>query len=160
MGMTDILYGYIIEANPGYGGGPEERALKEVLAKDIRKHNSLIVESFPFDEEWPFLKRQMFHQIPDGHLLNYKKPMIIFGGSFKSICYEWHEWLPKFEKLIRKLYWESIVITMDSEVVGERKFIWTPPDDWITNMQTKLEPLVEWRFEGERKFFDGLDRIA
>ncbi len=161
MGMKDILYGYIREATPGRAGGPEKILLKEQLAKEIKEHNKSMIENLPIDDEWPFLSRPMFYHVPSGHLLDYKNPVIIFGGSFKDICYEWHEWLPKFENLIGQLYWESIVITLDSETVGERKFSWSTKSEWFKKMcDGQLEKITEWDFEGERQFFDGINQIA
>jgi hypothetical protein len=168
MGMQEVLIGYIMEPNLGYIGGREKNMLREKITNDMRKHNKSVIENLPINtDDWPDLSRFMFHQIPSGHFLNYKNSIIILGGSFKEICYLWDEWLTKFESLIGQLYWESIVITLDSEVVGEQKFVWKKKGEWWTKIiesfekmsKVDLDEIPEWDFEGERKFFDGLDII-
>jgi hypothetical protein len=160
MGMIDILNGYIIEASPGYGGGPEERVLKTQMATDIRKHNWSVVQQLPGEDRWPVLHPKMFYPIPDQHLLKYKDPLIIFGGSFKQIADDWESWLIMFEEMLRKMYWEDVQLSLHSEMIGTHHFRWKVKSDWFVKMCNRdLQPITEWDFTGTRNFFDGLNRI-
>jgi len=153
--MQDILLGYIENADPGYSGGEIENKLKVKLKYEIINHNKSIIDKLPIDDAWPPLSKKMFSSIPDKHLLTYKNSLLIFGGSFKSICLEWPQWLNKFENLLSQMYWESVNIYLKSEMVGRHHFEWTPKREWVEKMcNRELEKILDWNFKGIRDFSD------
>lgn len=150
--MTDILHGYIIEKSAGRGDSVQQ--------ENIRKHNWSVIEELPSENRWPPLHSKMFYAVPSAHLLQYKDPLILVGGSFKQIVDDWDDWLKMFESMIQKMYWEEIVISLESELVGPRQFRWKPKSEWFIGMTNEgLQPVTEWDFTGVRKFFDGINRI-
>ena len=40
----------------------------------------------------------------------------------------WDTWLGKFESLLRRLYWKSVVLQMESTIDGHRMFQWSPTE--------------------------------
>jgi hypothetical protein len=154
MGMQDILFGYIAEAAPWRSTGDEkESKLRFGLTMEIRKHNRNVLNILPSNDEWPPLSQKMFHSVSHEHLLAYRNPIIVFGGDFKSICYDWTEWLRKFEILLQQLYWENAVVNLHSELVGEHQLIWRVKNEWLEKVYNRqLEKITEWEFNGIRNF--------
>ncbi len=152
MGHRTSLSGHIQE--PWYlrDGDRQIRRLWEA--------NRRVINSLPSNDDWPPLYRRMFScsqpgSSRSGHIISsYRGSVIYFGGSFSSIFYEWHEWLEKFEGLLRRLYWEHAVVVLVTEWMGQHVYRW---DAEIPNgsfyQDSRPVPVQSWRFEGgPRKF--------
>lgn len=153
MGQQCILFGYIESADPGHAGGEEENILKNRLREDMLNHNLLAIDKLPIEDLWPPLSKKMFHSVPNDYLLTYKNSILVFGGSFKSICREWPEWIRKFENLLEQMYWESSTVTLKSEMVGTHQLHWKPKREWVKAMcDRRLDRIENWDFKGVRDF--------
>jgi hypothetical protein len=98
----------------------------------------------------------MFHcQDPNNIEGTYRDQVIVFGASYKSVEYEWTEWLDKFESILKLLYWTSATIHLDTELVGTHTYEWLidfkQTDNWYLD---NPKPITNWEFNGgPRKFF-------
>jgi len=129
----------------------------------LQRLNNDYLSSLPTTDTFPWIHRNMFN-FPDPENIEgtYRDQVITFGASYKSVEYEWDEWLNKFEAILRKLYWSSATIHLETEVVGDHKYEWifdiNQPDNWITD---NPQPTTMWTFSGgPRKFFDNNTRIG
>jgi hypothetical protein len=90
--------------------------------------------------------------IPNTQLI-FRDPIIHFGASYKSMEYEWHEWIIKFEIILKQLYWYNVELVLESEIYGDYKYQWVfDPYKTKINLDPP-EPTSEWIFKGgPRKF--------
>lgn len=83
----------------GFVPSPVRRALQ---------HNRAVLNRLPADDDWPFLTRSMFSTAgaaPERG--RYRSQVVHVGASMKRVECEWHEWLPKFEALLARLYFRQ-----------------------------------------------------
>jgi len=149
MGHTSIVYGNII--------GPRCRD------GNLHRINKSVIEALPVDDiKWPWLERNMF-MVPDpDHSKIYREQVIVFGASYKEVEYEWEEWLSKFESVLRRLYWLTATVHLDTELVGNYTYEWLGDMDQTDDLfSDNPKPTSKWNFSGgPRKFYDGGVRIA
>src|SRR5688572_2477748 len=114
MGHVSIVYGHII----GAAHYPDDYHKLQRLNKEI-------LSSLPETDEYPWIHRNMFH-CPDPHNIQgtYREQVITFGASYKAVEMEWSEWLGKFESILKKLYWMSATIHLETELVGNHTYEW------------------------------------
>jgi hypothetical protein len=139
MGMETILVGVIAEPWVQRDDGRNHL---------FRRWNRQILGTLPECDGWPPLSRGLFAWTELGPLRGgYRGSIIHFGGRFNSIEREWDQWLTKFEGLLQRLYWESSVVHLDTELAGSFRFDW-----WHTNTEAILasppELTTTWNFEG------------
>src|SRR5437879_1072813 len=95
MGHESTVYGVIIGAT-----------YKSTDYRRLQRLNRQVIDALPETDDWPFLTRGMFsingERPEDG---TYRCHTIHFAATFKSIEWEWEEWLTKFENLLSKLFW-------------------------------------------------------
>ena len=92
---------------------------------DIAKENHKIIDSFGYDEIYPFTN--IFQDVSS---TAYGCSILSFAGSYKQIEEDWNEWLWKFSQLLTRLDAIEAVVHLDC-VLG--------------NYRWKLEPKA--RFE-------------
>lgn len=111
----------------------------------LHRFNKQIIESLPLDEL--LINRSMFN-IPNEQGI-FRNQIITFGASYKTLEYEWNEWIEKFESLLRKLYWWDVVIHADFEVMGEYTYKWKVDTEQIKEnwFQDNPLPINTWKFE-------------
>ncbi len=123
MGCDAIIYGRIVTQ---YLTWPPERG-----GRLLQDRNRGIITALPAQDQSPSpLARGMF-ALPIWNSGLRVDQVIPFGGSFDddTMSREWWDiWLGKFESLLRKLYWKSVVLHMESMFAfkGHRKFEWLP----------------------------------
>lgn len=146
MGHITIVYGKIVGAT-----------WKTDDYHKLQRLNKRIIASLPSsDNTFPWITQNMF-LVPDpDNSQMYREQVIVFGASYKSLEYEWEEWLDKFENILKQLFWTSATIHLDSELVGKHTYEWTidisQPDNWFLDTP---QPITQWTFEGgPRQFFD------
>lgn len=148
MGSEAIVTGRIEEAWPGNAGIPSIKEQKIELGNRIRLHNAKAIKNFEFSySDWPPIVPEMFHQLPDHGFLQFKTPLIIFGCSIKDQEDLVAELKIRFEAILTTLYWERVIIDVESVHFGNRKLTWTVANEWRLKM-TKLEltPITDWNF--------------
>ena len=139
MGHISIVYGHIIG---------------ELWRKDdyhkLQRLNKKTIDNLPgHDDSFPWITRNMF-LVPDPDKDKmYRDQVIVFGASYKSVEYEWEEWLIKFEAILKQLYWSVATIHLETELVGNFTYQWVfdmdQQDNWISDLP---QPTTIWKFSG------------
>ncbi|SHM98640.1 hypothetical protein [Phytopseudomonas punonensis] len=114
MESESIVYGNIRDWP---SDSPSESRLRRLLNKQV-------LDALPTGDAWPFLGREMFAccQQPGSGL--YQTQVIHFGASYQTIEYEWKLWVAEFEALLKRLYWASAVVHLETELSGTHTFRW------------------------------------
>ncbi|OLU34305.1 hypothetical protein BVH03_02510 [Pseudomonas sp. PA15(2017)] len=114
MVSESIVYGNIRDWP---SDSPSESRLRRLL-------NRQVLDALPTGDAWPFLGREMFAccQQPGSGL--YQTQVIHFGASYQTIEYEWKLWVAEFEALLKRLYWASAVVHLETELNGTHTFRW------------------------------------
>ena len=140
MGHESIVYGHIcaIVNQP-----PKGDKLYEL--------NNKIIRELPEFDEYPWITKWMFSTIPVGTQSIYRNQIIHFGASYKQIESDWSTWLDKFEVILRRLYWFSATVHLETELVGDHRY------EWIANVNDwdgeSIEPTTNWKFSGGPRNF-------
>lgn len=94
-------------------------------SKCRRENNREVMMALPSIDEWPLLSREMFSMpvrvIDDGEVLT---DVMHFGTSYKSVEYEWQQWLSTFEQVLTRMYWVSAVVHLETAFNGRHTFTW------------------------------------
>ena len=90
-----------------------------------REVNRQVLLELPSIEDWPLLSREMF-ALPSELLVvdDVHTDVVPFGSSYKGVEYEWQEWLTRFELLLRRMYWVSATVHLETEYSGTHTFVW------------------------------------
>lgn len=141
MGFVTFIYGFIQEGWTGFG---EDAELRNRI---IRKNTKRVLAGLPTEVNWPPLSKQMFSVSNGPITMAYRCRLIHFAAATKELDFDLKDWIEKFEELLRKLHWEKAVADYHGIFIGEHKFTWTPPDEWVTSMRRgKLGPVDSWNF--------------
>ena len=70
--------------------------------------------------------------------------------------YSFFKLLDKFEHILKQLYWSSVTIHLETELVGDHKYQWLYDFEIMDNLLSdNPKPISKWEFTGgPRKFFD------
>lgn len=101
--------------------------IKNVAPLDSTEHrrsNRQAMLELPSAESWSLLNREMF-AVPDKHCgdLELGTDVMHFGASYQGVEHEWQYWLEQFEKLLRKMYWVSATVHLETELSGLHSFV-------------------------------------
>jgi hypothetical protein len=149
MGERTTLSGHIQE--PYYVPGSDRSIAR------LYHYNRRAIRSLSKHDDWPFLTRQMFSaspiagQGPGGRLLAPYRGPIHFGWSFKGVWDDWPTWLDKFESLLRRMYWEHVVLILVTEFVGQHLYQWEA--DLQGFSADAPTPIHKWNFHGGPRDF-------
>jgi len=132
-----IVYGCIRD----WPGDSMERRLR-------RAANRKVLDSLPMGEAWPFLGREMFSRCETEGAGLYQSQVIHFGASYQTIEYEWKLWVEQFEALLRRLYWASAVVHLETEVNGSHTFRWESENGFHSPREGELKVRCAWEREG------------
>ena len=114
MESESIVYGCIRD----WPSGDREQRLAR------RATNRRMLEQLPQGESWAFLGRDMFSFCAAEGVGLYQTQVIHFGASYQAIEYEWSLWIKEFEALLKRLYWASAVVHLETELNGVHTFRW------------------------------------
>ena len=138
MHCESIVYGCIRDWP---SDDPELRRLR-------RETNHGVLAELPAGELWPFLGREMFSfcDLPGAGL--YQTQVIHFGASYGAIEYEWNLWIEAFEALLKRLYWASAVVHLETELNGMHTFRWESDNGFHSPQEGGLRVRCAWEREG------------
>ncbi|CAM3733789.1 hypothetical protein [Ectopseudomonas alcaliphila] len=138
MESESIVYGCIRDWP---SDDPELRRLR-------RETNRGVLAELPAGELWPFLGREMFSfcDLPGAGL--YQTQVIHFGASYGAIEYEWNLWIEAFEALLKRLYWASAVVHLETELNGMHTFRWESDSGFHSPQEGGLRVRCAWEREG------------
>src|SRR5690606_35290676 len=105
-------------------------------------------------EQWGLIGREMFScsELPGAGL--YRSQVIHFGASYPGVEYEWKLWVEQFEELLRRLYWSSAVVHLETELSGTHTFHWESETGLHSPRQGDLRMRCAWEREGARIYRD------
>ena len=113
-----------------------------------RRNNRAAMLELPSAESWSLVNREMFalpeKQCADLHLTT---DVMHFGASYQGVEHEWKYWLEQFEKLLRKMYWVSATVHLETELSGLHSFIYEV--DGVSHIpnQSDIKLRCEWARE-------------
>ncbi|MCY1289774.1 hypothetical protein D9M68_175180 [compost metagenome] len=119
---------------------PEQR-------RQRRASNRRELDALPRGDAWPFLGREMFSFCDAPGQGLYQTQVIHFGASYRAVEYEWKLWVEQFEELLRRLYWASAVVHLETELNGTHTFRWES-EKGFHSPQDNLRVRCAWEREG------------
>lgn len=137
MDQESIVYGCIKDSVSWLSDPERNRVNREAML------------SLPGAEEWPFLSREMF-AIPTARAGNphYQTEVMHFGASYKAVEYEWDQWVEQFEQLLKKMYWVSATVHLETELSGTHTFVWEAGGSGHKPGSGHMIVRCEWTHEG------------
>ncbi len=111
MNQESIVYGCIKDA------------AEDDVAERRRTNQNALAELSPA-ESWPVLSREMFTASNNAGDISFHTDVTHFGASYQGVEYEWKHWLEQFENLLRKMYWVSATVHLETELSGSHSFVW------------------------------------
>ena len=135
MESESIVYGCIRDW-PSTDAG--ERALRHA-------NNQQALAQLPAADAWPLLGREMFSL---GGGPGEQSQVIHFGASYQAIEYEWALWVKEFEALLKRLYWASAVVHLETELNGLHTFRWESESGCHSPEEDGLRMRCVWEREG------------
>lgn len=118
-----------------------------------RRVNREAMLALPDAEGGYFLTRSMFAVPPlDASVSSYQTDVMHFGASYRAVEYEWDEWIRSFEELLRKMYWVSATVHLETELNGVHTFSWTSLSDSHVPGAAGIQLQCEWSREGVMGF--------
>ncbi len=156
MGMESIVYGVIQGPRwPHYEVNYDDPRFEiHQKFRDKVQRNLDALASLPEQDEWPFLSRTLFSSSTNTIQTTYKSQIIHFGGSFKSIEWNWEEWLAKFEVLLSKMYWDEVQLHLLSEMyTSSFHYTWKSEENALDTKYSN--PIAHWTFSGGPRTFEG-----
>jgi hypothetical protein len=138
MNDESIVYGYIKNASAITA---EEKYISQSLNRKALNHLTTL-------DACAFLSRELF-SVPV--LLSYddlqQSSVIHFGSAYKGIEYEWGLWITHFEQLLQKMYWDSVIVHLETELSGVHTFTWDSGNEVHVPSNQALNIRCEWQHE-------------
>ena len=138
MESESIVYGCIRDWP---SDDPELRRLR-------RETNHGVLAELPAGDLWPFLGREMFSFCEQPGAGLYQTQVIHFGASYGAVEYEWNLWIEAFEALLKRLYWASAVVHLETELNGMHTFRWESDSGFHSPQEGALRVRCAWEREG------------
>jgi hypothetical protein len=113
-----------------------------------RRTNRLVLDGLPAGDAWPFLGRDMFSCCQNEGAGLYQTQLIHFGASYRAVEYEWALWTQAFEALLKRLYWASAVVHLETELNGKHTFTWESEQGFHSPFEDDLRLRCVWEREG------------
>ncbi|MGK0440448.1 MAG: hypothetical protein ACJA0N_000237 [Pseudohongiellaceae bacterium] len=113
-----------------------------------RENNLQVMGALPSIEGWPLINREMFSMPAVASDLDDTNTNVVhFGTSYKAIEYEWEDWIGKFEVMLKKMYWVSATVHLDTELNGLHTFTWESEEEFHVPDSGDLSVRCEWSRE-------------
>ncbi len=138
MGQEAIIYGRI--------EGVVWRIDRPRLLQD---RNAATLDLLPVTDEWPCLVRGMFAVPAPWPQGTYRQQVIHFGASLADGTDVGPRWVEKFEGLLRRLYWLTAVVHLETEAGPSPAWRWEPTDAALARLgRDDPPPVDEWTRTG------------
>jgi len=98
-------------------------------------------------DTFPYLTSSMF-SIPEEDLEHgtYQTQVVHFAASYQAVEYHWEQWMAKFEALLKRMYWVSATVHLETELSGKHTFLWESPGAYHSPSD-ELTVRCEWEQE-------------
>jgi hypothetical protein len=93
-------------------------------SQDRLSINKQAIAGLPDFHECHLVYRQMFGGLYSGRVGTGETSVIHFGAAYHSVEYEWAVWINRFADLLKKLFWDSVTVHLDTEFSGSHTFNW------------------------------------
>ena len=113
MESESIVYGCIRDWSVADADEQRRRSLTNVQA----------IQALPESDGWELFHRDLFGY-STLESLTPQSQVIHFGSSYRSVEYEWAIWVQQFESLLKRMYWASAVVHLETETNGTHTFRW------------------------------------
>jgi hypothetical protein len=122
--------------------------IKHITASDGLEHkhsNRRALLGLPSVESWSLVNREMF-ALPELDCSNIETSTQVmhFGASYQGVEYEWKYWLEQFENLLRKMYWVSATVHLETELSGLHSFLFETCGNLHVPHQSEFNVRCEW----------------
>jgi len=130
MDQESIVYGCIKGMLPS---GDDD------LLRRTRGVNRDVMQMLPRADDWSFLCREMFSSHTE---------VMHFGASYAGVEYEWDAWLAEFESMLRRMYWVSATVHLETELSGVHTFTWESRRSFHEPGSSEIYVRSSWQQEG------------
>lgn len=113
MESESIVYGCIRDWSLADADEQRKRSMTNLQA----------IQELPASDGWELFHRDLFSCAGFASLVP-QSQVIHFGSSYRSIEYEWSVWMQQFENLLKRMYWASAVVHLETETNGTHTFRW------------------------------------
>ena len=122
--------------------------IKNIAEQDVaqhRHHNRRAMEQLPSAESWSLVNREMF-SLPEQQSidLSLATEVMHFGASYIGVEHEWKYCLEQFEGLLRKMYWVSATVHLETEMSGVHSFVFATNGMGRKPNQSDIQIRCEW----------------
>lgn len=111
------------------------------------EHNRQVLAGLPAAEVWSLLSRDMFSCMAPADQLSPTSQVIHFAASYRSVEYEWDTWVRQFETLLKRLYWSTAVVHLETESSGAHRFSWQSETFGLPTLEEQLQLRCTWERE-------------
>lgn len=117
-------------------------------SSEHRRNNRTAMLNLPSADSWSLLNREMF-ALPERHCsdLHLNTEVMHFGASYQGVEHEWQYWLEQFENLLRKMYWVSAKVHLETELSGLHSFVFETEGAAHRPHQSEIKIRCEWARE-------------
>ena len=120
--------------------------IKNIVVDETgRDHNRNAMQQLPSAESWSLVNREMFslpgQQPMDTDMMT---EVVHFGASYQGVEHEWNYWLEQFESLLRKMYWVSATVHLETEMSGLHSFVFATDGEAHRPEQSDIRIRCEW----------------
>ena len=140
MSHQTIIYGYI-----------EGRVWRKEDYRKYQARNIEIVSKLPDEDADPHFVNGIFaSKMPNENTKQgtFKTHILHFGVSLKTRGLDQRDiWIAKFEELLRRLYWGTAIVHIDTEIYGSYKYEWRIKlEKIVSNYDVEeLSPTTNWK---------------
>lgn len=110
-----------------------------------RRVNRQAMQELPAAETWSLVNREMF-SMPDTAADDSElhTSVVHFGAAYQYVEHEWEQWLKQFEDLLRKMYWVSATVHLETELSGVHAFEFAPESKRHDPKRPSIRIRCEW----------------
>ncbi len=113
-----------------------------------RKINLQVMNELPSIEDWGLLNREMFSMPQVASDLDDANTNVVhFGSSYKAVEHEWEQWIGKFESMLKRMYWVSATVHLETELNGRHTFVWESEEECHAPDSGESTVRCEWSRE-------------